>query len=152
LSMLMFGGMDLVVDGQPVVVPERMTYRGVMLSDVPNLMFAFGYTNASWTLKIDLAYSYLLRLLAHLDEAGVDWCLPRGNPTVDSLPLLDFRPGYVTRSLDALPRRGTASPWRLRMNYLTDIASLGHGAVDDGVLEFGTRQFQPPVAANSGDC
>jgi monooxygenase len=148
LSMLMFGGIELVV-GETVEVPERMTYRGVMLSDVPNLMFAFGYTNASWTLKIDLAYTYLWRLLEHLDETGSDWCVPRGDSTVGSLPLLEFQAGYVQRSLQNLPRSGTASPWRLRMNYLTDIASLRRSSLEDGVLEFGTRQFRTPEAVNA---
>ncbi len=47
-----------------------MTYKGMMLSGVPNCAFTVGYTNASWTLKADLTSEYVCRLLAHMDAHG----------------------------------------------------------------------------------
>ena len=70
--------MQLSVDGadrRPVAT--TMTYKGMMLSDVPNLAFALGYTNASWTLKADLISEYVCRLLNHMDEHGYRQCVPR---------------------------------------------------------------------------
>ncbi|HEX9967884.1 MAG TPA: NAD(P)/FAD-dependent oxidoreductase, partial [Solirubrobacterales bacterium] len=76
LNLLFLGGMELVVDGEPVELPKKMTYRGMMLSGVPNFVFAIGYTTASWTLKIDLVCEHLCRLLGHLDKRGLDAAVP----------------------------------------------------------------------------
>ena len=138
LNMLLFGGAVLDVDGVPVEPAKHMAYKGIMLSDVPNLAFGFGYTNASWTLKIDLTYGYVWRLLRHMDATGTRWCVPRrGDPSVQELPMLDFSPGYVLRSIDQLPRAGSKPPWRVRMNYLVDVVALRFGRIDDGTMEFG---------------
>jgi monooxygenase len=42
-----------------VALPEKLVYKSAMLSDVPNLVFVFGYTNSSWTLKLDLVCDYV---------------------------------------------------------------------------------------------
>jgi monooxygenase len=138
LNLLLFGGIALTVDGEPVDLPTHMAYKGLMLNDVPNFAFGIGYTNASWTLKIDLTYDYVWRLLAHLDKTGAAWCAPRlRDPSITELPFLDLSAGYVRRSLDQLPKSGSKGPWRLRMNYLIDAFALPRGAVDDGTMEFG---------------
>ena len=138
LNLLMFGGIALDVDGQPVELPSRMTYKGMMLEDVPNFAFALGYTNASWTLKADLTGEYVGRLLAHMDRHGHAICVPRNDdPTVEREPLLSFGAGYVLRSLAFLPKSGSKAPWRLRMNYAADVLALRFGRVDDGVMRFG---------------
>lgn len=54
-NLLLLGGIQVAVDGKPVKFSETMNFKGVMISDVPNLFAAFGYTNASWTLKCDLS-------------------------------------------------------------------------------------------------
>jgi cation diffusion facilitator CzcD-associated flavoprotein CzcO len=137
LNLLMFGGIALEVDGDPVVLPDRMTYKGMMLEDVPNFAFALGYTNASWTLKADLTGEYVGRLLTHMDRHGHAICVPRNeDPTVEREPLLSFGAGYVLRSLAALPKSGSKAPWKLRMNYAADVVALRFGRVDDGVMRF----------------
>ena len=70
LNLLPLGGIDLAVDGEAVAVPERVAYKGMMLEGVPNMAFAIGYTNASWTLKVDLVASYVARLLRFMTENG----------------------------------------------------------------------------------
>ncbi|MEO6575301.1 MAG: FAD-containing monooxygenase EthA, partial [Polyangiaceae bacterium] len=103
----------------------------------PNFAIALGYTNASWTLKCDLACEYVCRLLNHMESAGFNQCTPRmKDPDAATEPLLNFSSGYVQRSIDQLPRQGAKAPWRLYQNYLLDLLGLRYGAVDDGVIEF----------------
>jgi monooxygenase len=138
LNLLVFGGVELTVDGEPVEVPKRLAYKGIMLSDVPNFAFGIGYTNASWTLKIDLTYDYVWRLLRHMDATGTNWCAPRlRDPSITETPFLDFSSGYVMRSIDKFPKTGSTPPWQARMNYLYDAIMLPRGSVDDGTMEFG---------------
>ncbi|MBV8690277.1 MAG: NAD(P)/FAD-dependent oxidoreductase, partial [Actinobacteria bacterium] len=59
LELLFIGGIEMTVDGSPVDLPNRLTYKGMMLEDVPNFALAVGYTNASWTLKCDLTCQYV---------------------------------------------------------------------------------------------
>jgi monooxygenase len=139
LNMLVFGGIALSVDGADVEIPKTMSYKGIMLSDVPNFAFAMGYTNASWTLKVDLTYNYIWRLLRHMDAHGQCWCAPRRrDDSVHERPFMDFSPGYVVRSIHTFPRAGSKAPWRLKMNYLFDLIVLSRSSVDDGTMEFGT--------------
>jgi cation diffusion facilitator CzcD-associated flavoprotein CzcO len=137
LKMRFMGGIELGVDGRRVQPNETMVYKGMMLSDVPNLAFAVGYTNASWTLKCDLTSEYVCRLLGHMDRHGYVQCRPRRNdPSVKEVPLIDFSSGYVQRALAMLPKQGSAAPWRLYQNYALDRVMLRRGRIDDGAMEF----------------
>jgi cation diffusion facilitator CzcD-associated flavoprotein CzcO len=136
LQLLPFGGIDLVVDGEPVDVSKTMAYKALMLSGVPNFVYTVGYTNASWTLKADLVSTYVVRLLKHLDLVGARSAVPVREPDVEEIPFMDFQSGYVLRALDRLPKQGDRVPWRLKQNYLTDLRTIKRGAVDDGVLAF----------------
>jgi monooxygenase len=137
LNLLFLGGIELVVDGEPVDLPKTMTYKGMMLSGVPNCAFTVGYTNASWTLKADLTSEYVCRLLAHMDACGYAKSVPEiTDPTVEEAPLLDFTSGYVLRSLDQFPKQGSKEPWRLRQNYVFDLRSIRRGPIDDGAMQF----------------
>jgi monooxygenase len=137
LNLLFLGGMQLAVDGEDVDVSERMTYKGMMLSGVPNFALTLGYTNASWTLKADLTSEYVCRVLNHMDANGYTQFVAEINdPSVAPEPVLDFNSGYVLRSLDQLPKQGSKEPWRLRQNYVLDIQSIRRGAIDDGTMRF----------------
>jgi monooxygenase len=137
LNMKLLGGMQLVVDGTPVDPPRTMSYRGLMVSDVPNMAFAVGYTNASWTLKCDLVAQYACRLINYMDRHGYKQCTPRRNdPTVTEEPIIDFSSGYVQRSIHLFPKAGSKVPWKLHQNYARDLLNLRFGRLDDGVLEF----------------
>jgi monooxygenase len=132
LNMLMLGGLDLTVDGDVVELGSTVAYKGMMLCGVPNLAFAVGYTNASWTLKADLVAQHVCRLLRHMDDAGAAICTPRApQPGVPTFPIMDLKSGYVRRAIDALPKQGARPPWRLHQNYVRDIRMLRHGPVDD---------------------
>ena len=136
LELLFLGDVELEVDGQRVDPAKAMTYKAMMLSDVPNLAISFGYTNASWTLKSDLTGEYVCRLLNLMKQKGFEKCVPRRNdPTMSEEPFLDFSSGYIRRGLDRLPKQGSKAPWKLHQNYAMDILSLRYGNVEDGVLE-----------------
>ncbi|HEY0762529.1 MAG TPA: NAD(P)/FAD-dependent oxidoreductase [Pyrinomonadaceae bacterium] len=137
LVLKLFSGMQLVVDGAPVEMPKTLVYKGMMFSDVPNLAFAVGYTNASWTLKCDLIAEYVCRLLNHMDHHGYAVCTARVNdPNIEEVPVIDFNSGYVLRALPALPRQGSKTPWRLHQNYVRDLSMMRYGRVEDGTMEF----------------
>ncbi len=147
LRLEVMNGLSLTVDGRPVVPAETLTYKGMMYSDVPNLASAFGYTNASWTLKCDLTCEYVCRLLNHMARTGTRQCTPRvTDPTVERTPWLDFSSGYVQRSIARFPRQGSKKPWKLYQNYALDIVSLRLGRVDDGVMEFSNPMPQRAAA------
>lgn len=138
LNLLFLGGLQLTVDGEDVDIPSTMTYKGMMLSGVPNLAFTVGYTNASWTLKADLTSEYVCRLLNHMSAHGYRRCVPEIDQSVTEEPLLDFTSGYVLRSLDQFPKQGSREPWKLRQNYVFDIRAIRRGAIDDGAMRFGS--------------
>ncbi len=141
LDLLAIGGIRLVVDGREIELSETMSYRGMMLSGVPNLAIVLGYTNASWTLKVDLTCEYVCRLLDHMEDHGYAQCVPgRPDPSVGELPFIDFTSGYVRRAAGRFPKQGSKAPWRLYQNYIRDILSLRLGRVEDGTLEFTAGQ------------
>ncbi len=117
----------------------RVAYKSMMLSGVPNFAFAVGYTNSSWTLKIDLVCEHLCRILARMDAAGNDTVMAiLGDDAIERRPLLDFQAGYVQRAIDGFPTQGSHGPWTLEMSYKADRARLRHGPVEDPALRFAT--------------
>ncbi len=137
LNLQLFGAATLDVDGEAVNPAERIAYKGMMLSGVPNFAFAIGYTNSSWTLKVDLVCEHLCRLLEHMDARGLGAVVPVvEDHEMDTRPLLDFSAGYVLRSLEMLPKQGSSAPWVLPMDYQEDVANLRHGPVADVGLRF----------------
>ncbi len=144
LQLLALGGMELSVDGEAVSVSEKIAYKGMMVSDVPNLAIALGYTNASWTLKCDLICQYVTRLLNHMDAHGYGQATPRPESSdIDTRPFLDLTSGYVQRGLDLFPRQGAEQPWRVHQNYIRDIAMIRRGELGDGM------EFTPATAAHA---
>lgn len=138
LKMLTGGSAAIEVDGEPVIFGEKINYKGVMFSGVPNFGMTMGYTNASWTLKADLTSEYVCRLINFMDKNGTPIATPTlpADGSVGTEPMLDFTSGYVQRAIKDLPKQGDRKPWRLNQNYPKDIINLRHKAVDDGVLVF----------------
>ncbi len=125
LNLLFLGDIAVSVDGRARDLSKAMTYKGMMLSDIPNFASTLGYTNASWTLKADLTAEYICRLLAHMDARGHRQCVPRvTDPSIVEEPLMPLMAGYVLRSVDQLPKQGSKEPWKLRMNYPIDLRAL----------------------------
>ncbi|MEU6658773.1 NAD(P)/FAD-dependent oxidoreductase [Streptomyces sp. NPDC046821] len=123
LQLLAFGGIAPSVDGEPVALNRQFVWRGAMMTGVPNFAVCIGYTNASWTLRADLTSRLVCKVLNHMrryDYAAVE---PRPTSALNARPLLDLASGYVQRSIDAFPRQGDRSPWKVRQNYVLDAAS-----------------------------
>jgi cation diffusion facilitator CzcD-associated flavoprotein CzcO len=140
LNLLAFGGMQLTVDSDAVELGDTVAYKSMMLSGIPNFAFAVGYTNSSWTLKIDLVCEHLCRMLAHMDEQGYDYVVPVADAeATERRPLLDFNAGYVQRAVGRFPKRGSSGPWTVEMSYAADRARLLDGPVEDPALRFGAR-------------
>jgi cation diffusion facilitator CzcD-associated flavoprotein CzcO len=136
LDLLALGGIELVVDGLPVSLADSLAYKSAMLSDVPNFAFAFGYTNASWTLKLDVLWDYVCRVIALMEQRGDRIAVAvNEDPTMPRRPLLDFTAGYVQRAVAQWPKQGTG-PWSVEMSYQADARRLRDGSIDDGVLRF----------------
>jgi cation diffusion facilitator CzcD-associated flavoprotein CzcO len=136
LNLLPLGGIVPKIDGEAVSLPECVTYKGMLLSGVPNFAIAVGYTASSWTLKIGLLCEHFTRLLNHMEEHGFTQCTPVADPNMETQPLLNFGAGYIQRSLEQLPRQGMQFPWSMSFNYAEDVKIFRKGRVDDPALKF----------------
>ncbi|MGZ5368113.1 MAG: flavin-containing monooxygenase [Aeromicrobium sp.] len=135
LRIVFAGGIKLTVDGTDVSAPDKFIYKGLMLSDVPNLAICIGYTNASWTLRADLSSQYVCRLINHMDEHGYAQCAPHvRDPAMDTRPVLNLESGYIMRAENELPKQGTEAPWFLRQNYVLDVMSTRFGDIEDDMV------------------
>ncbi len=144
LNLELLGGLQVTVDGVAKNVSKSLSYKGMMYSDIPNLASAFGYTNASWTLKADLTCDYVCRMLNYMDRKGYAEAVAINNdPTMKAEPWFDFSSGYVQRAKDLLPKQGTRKPWKQYQNYALDLVMLRLGKINDGTLTFRGR----PAAA-----
>jgi len=136
LKLNVLGDVAIGIDGRPCDLGEAMAYKGMMLSDVPNLAMTFGYTNASWTLKADLTAAYVCRLLRYMARHGHAIAVPRRDGAVVPQPFLTFTSGYIQRALAILPKQGSKRPWKVYQNYLWDLLNLRYGRIADGVMQF----------------
>jgi len=137
LRMLAIGGVQLVVDGAAVEPSREFIYRGTMISNVPNFAFCIGYTNAPWTLRADLASTYICRVLNHMDRRGYRTCRPQCDPkSLEPRPLLNLTSGYIQRAAAELPKSASKAPWLIRQNYIRDLLTMKLSRLEDGVLQF----------------
>ncbi len=137
LKIQFFGGIELVIDGKPFEVSQSYVYKGMMLSGVPNVFLAVGYTNASWTLKVDLTHRHATRLINYIDQQGYQSCCPITNDEMLDAPLLDLSSGYIQRALGELPKQAVRKPWKLNQNYILDTMSLKLSPVTNKEMKFG---------------
>ena len=128
---------NVTVDNAKINAHERLTYKGMMLSGVPNFALSFGYVNASWTLRADLTCEYVCRLINLMDKKGVACCVPTDDPSAyGNDDLIDFTSGYVQRGLHLMPKQGNKAPWKNYQNYLKDIFAVRLFSIKDSNLNF----------------
>jgi cation diffusion facilitator CzcD-associated flavoprotein CzcO len=146
LNLQPLGGIELSVDGSEVGLPATLAFRGAMISDVPNLAFAFGYINQSWTLGADLTAQYVCRLLNYMDKHGYQRCTPRPVTRVDgSTPFIELSSGYVRRGGDLFPRQGSTDPWYRPPHYPHNHRTMMRAPVGDPALEFARAASTAPT-------
>ena len=142
LEIQLLGGIDATKDGVKINTREAMMYKGAMFSDIPNFALIIGYTNASWTLKVDVVADYLARLLTHMDQNQLATVIAQGDSSAksnDSLMGSSLTSGYIKRADQIMPRQGTKSPWKNEANYYADRDALKNARFDDGILSFAKK-------------
>ena len=138
LTIKLFDGIGLTVDGEPVVIPDKTIYRGMMLSGVPNMAFTVGYTNASWTLKADLVAGFFTRVINFMDAHGYRQCCPHDHSGEEHTePMMTLQSGYVLRAASDFPHEGKKAPWKMYQNYILDKLTFKFASLTDGTMEFG---------------
>ena len=144
LQLQTFGGMAFSLDGVPVAANGLLSYKAVLMQNLPNMAFILGYTNASWTLKADMASRYVCRLLNYLDAQGLAAVTPHADASelTDANCMGDLGAGYVQRGAHELARQGRSGPWRVRHAYEQDRVLLEQ-PLDDGLLCFTPRTHHP---------
>jgi cation diffusion facilitator CzcD-associated flavoprotein CzcO len=141
-NLSVMGDVPFVVDGRPVSWPDTVTYRGMMFTGVPNMVWVFGYFRASWTLRVDLICDLVCQLLDHMDELGATKVTPALRAEDSDMPILswidpeNFNPGYLQRSMDALPKRGDKPEWQHTQDYWWEKDALPAVDLDDGCLRY----------------
>lgn len=154
LNMEFLGGSQFDVDGKPVNFTDTLAYKGMMYTDVPNMIQTFGYINASWTLRADLTAEYACRVINQMDSLGVTQCTPRlreADLSMELRPWIEgFSAGYMERAMDSFPKQGSNDPWRNTQNYALDKKMIRNAPLEDGALVFGPseQKFTHPGLAS----
>lgn len=152
LDLIVLGGAEFTVDGAELSFPDLFSYKGMMFSGVPNLVYTLGYINASWTLRSELVAEFVCRVVNRMDELQVSRCTPRLRPIDHAMarrPMIEgFSPGYMQRALHLFPRQGDHGPWRNTQNYALDKQVIRHSPLEDGVLEFSNPSSNAASTSN----
>jgi len=131
------GDIDFTIDNKPLVFSDTVTYRGMMFTGVPNLVWVFGYFRASWTLRADLVADFVCRLLNHMQKNGAKAVTPALRSADKDMPLApwmdpeNFNPGYLMRGMHLLPRAGAKPEWRHSQDYWTEKNEIPKIDLDD---------------------
>lgn len=139
-NLSVLGDIAFAVDGKPLKFNDTVTYRGMMFTGVPNMVWVFGYFRASWTLRVDLLGDFVCRLLKHMKAKGVkrvEVALRREDRNMPLLPWMDpenFNPGYLMRSMHLLPKRGDKPEWQHTQDYWREKSEIP--AIDLDGAEF----------------
>ena len=136
LKIQLLGGAKISVNEKEAKVSDSYIYKGMMVSGLPNFIYCFGYTNASWTLKVDLTANYLCKLLKHMDKNGMEVVIPQAKHIESEENFLNLNSGYIIRAEKDLPKQGSKRPWRVYQNYLVDMLTTRFGSIKDEALNF----------------
>jgi monooxygenase len=152
LKMELMSNVGMTIDGVETKIGETFSYKGCMFSNIPNLAYSFGYSNASWTLKADLISAYVCRLLNHMKVSGTDICVavPKGVQSADQ-GMMNLSSGYVERAKGLVPMQGDIDPWIVHHDYPSDKKLMRYGKLEDGAMTFrkaycSERKVQPELA------
>lgn len=133
LAVQILGGAQLVVDGEPVDVSQRLIYRGCMLEGIPNAAVCIGYINASWGLRSDLSARFVARMVHELLTRRASAVIPRPPGGLERRPLLEMDSGYLRRAADLMPRRSRREPWTLRQDCIAEAKEMERPSLDEGL-------------------
>jgi monooxygenase len=138
------GKMVVSINKQAVDSTKMMMYRGFMPQGVPNFFVGFGYTNASWTLKVELSCDLMCRVMQYMENKGLGYCTPTVvDPEVEPEEFNELSSSYIVRNKDLFPKMGTKAPWKLYQNYFLDYASFNWNGPTDPSLIYSTARNDP---------
>jgi len=141
-NLSVFGDVAFTVDGEPVDFTGRVTWRGIMINDLPNMAYVFGYFRHSWTLRVDLVADLVGRLLENMRDKGATMVMPALGPQEADMRLRpwadpeNFNSGYVMRSQHILFRQGDREPWTHLLEHEQEREILPAVDLDDGTLVY----------------
>src|SRR5476651_933869 len=137
------GDINFVIDGKPLDFAKTVTYRGMMFTGVPNMVWVFGYFRASWTLRADLVADFVCRLLRHMGEKQAHRVTVALRPEDEGMKLLpwidpeNFNPGYLMRGMHLLPKRGDKPEWQHTQEYWREKNEFPDIDLDDRAFVYG---------------
>jgi cation diffusion facilitator CzcD-associated flavoprotein CzcO len=142
-NLSILGDITFEIDGKPLDFADTVTYRGMMFTGVPNMAWVFGYFRASWTLRTDLVADFVCRMLAHMKKKGAKRVVPSLRVQDDNMPLQswidpeNFNPGYMTRHMHLLPKRGDKPEWQHTQDYWAEKDEIPAIDLDDSAFVYG---------------
>jgi cation diffusion facilitator CzcD-associated flavoprotein CzcO len=140
LELLALGGINFSVDGEERALPDSVTYRGMMMTDLPNLICSFPYPHVAWTLRVEVVAEHFERILVHMDRAAYDTCVPiNSDPSLDTRAFGDYTSNYVERGKHLFPQSADREPWDLDLKLRRDRKNLRTVQLEDGTLKFSRR-------------
>ncbi len=137
-----FGDVAFTVDGEAVHFPERVTWRGLMISGIPNMAYVFGYFRHSWTLRVDLVSDLVIRLMETMQLKDATMVVPTLRDEDAGMQVRpwsdpeDFNAGYVMRSQHVLFKQGDREPWTHMLEHAAEMEILPKADLDDGSLVY----------------
>jgi cation diffusion facilitator CzcD-associated flavoprotein CzcO len=137
-----FGDVAFTVDGEPVDFTQRVTWRGIMISGVPNMAYLFGYFRHSWTLRVDLASDVVCRLFENMQVKDATMVVPTLRPEDADMQIgpwsdpENFNSGYVMRSQHVMFKQGDREPWTHMLEHDQEQEVLPKADLDDGTLVY----------------
>ncbi len=141
-NLSVLGDIDFTIDGKPLVFSDTVTYRGMMFTGVPNMVWVFGYVRASWTLRADMVADFTCRLLRHMEAKKAKSVGVALRPEDADMPLLDwidpenFNPGYLMRGMHLLPKRGNKPEWQHTQDYWAEKDAFPAIDLDDAAFVY----------------
>lgn len=136
LKLCMMGEVKYFVSGKAILFNEHLVYKGMMFNNVPNLINFLSYTNASWTLKVDLTAEYFCKPLNYMSKKNFEVFMPVANEKNTDETIINLTSGYIQRAAHILPKKGKSFPWRVYQNYFRDKLVTQFGNIDDEHLRF----------------
>jgi cation diffusion facilitator CzcD-associated flavoprotein CzcO len=141
-NLSVLGDIKFVIDDKPLNFADTVTYRGMMFTGVPNMVWVFGYFRASWTLRADLIGDFVCRLLNQMKKKGASVVEVKLRPEDKDMPLTDwmdpenFNPGYLMRGMHMLPKKGDKPEWQHTQDYWVEKDELPKIDLDDAAFVY----------------
>ncbi len=136
LKIQLLGGAQISVNNQVAKISDSYIYKEMMISSLPDFIYCFGYTNASWTLKVDLTANYLCKILKYMDKHELEVVTPRASRIENEENFFNLSSEYISRAEKYLPKQGSKRPWRTYQNYLVDMLTTRFGPIREQALQF----------------